>query len=100
MAYKDPIQTPEPFAWMSNRYKHRPGPYKIDLSTPRSEAIFGIFLIACAAFFVWLTLQDGSPEALALGIGSGLVFGGLGSFLIVMAIIRHRWFKAYYSDRH
>jgi len=84
---------PEPFPWMST---NKPtGPYRFTLKTPASEAVFGTFLLLVGVAFAAQALQDTAWQAGVLAALFLLVFAGLGGLLIVMAVRRHRWAKAY-----
>ncbi|MET4783420.1 hypothetical protein [Glaciihabitans sp. UYNi722] len=77
--------------------KTRPrGRYKITLRSPASEAVFGSFLLIAGMLFLGMILA--TPDApLAVGLLLFVMFGGLGAPLIVMAVARHRWIRAYHK---
>jgi len=84
---------PEPFAWMST--KNPTGPYRFRLATPTSEAVFGIFLVVAGVLLVVSLWSDSSAPAIALAVLVFLIFVGFGVLLLIMAVYRHRWAKAY-----
>ncbi|WP_136643348.1 MULTISPECIES: hypothetical protein [Subtercola] len=88
-----PPVPPEPFAWMS---KNDPaGRFKITLKSPASEAVTGTLLIVAGILFAALLLADASGVTIALAVGLFIIFAGFGVLLLVMAVARRRWMKAY-----
>jgi len=83
----------EPFAWMTN--KKPVGPYRMTLTTPLSEALLGAFLIGSTVLFAVVLLGDPSVPSILVAVLLIAIFGGLGAVLIVMAIARGRWVRAY-----
>ena len=79
----------EPFPWMS---KNRPtGPYRFTLRHPASEAVFGSFLVFMGVFVLLASMPDG----IVAGVIVVTTFGGMGVFLLVMAVARGRWLRNY-----
>ena len=83
----------EPIAWMTG--KKPVGPYRMTLSTPRSEALMGAFLLGVAVLFAAQLLSAPSVPAVIVAALLVVVIGGPGAVLIVMAIARGRWARAY-----
>lgn len=84
---------PEPFPWLST---NKPtGPQRMTLKSPASEAALGLLLVVAGAVFVALLLQDPSGAAVVTAVVLFLIFGGLGSFLLIVAALRQRWANAF-----
>jgi len=83
----------EPFPWMS---KTKPtGPYRFTLRSPASEAVMGIFLTVVGFAFVALLLRDPSTPAIAVAVLLFVLTVGPGVVLLIMAVARARWIRAY-----
>ena len=83
----------EPFPWMSRTSPA--GRYKFTLRSPESEAITGSFMALVGIVFLVFLLADPSAPRIALGVLLFGVFAGLGALLLVMAVARARWIRAY-----
>ena len=84
---------PEPFPWMST---NRPsGPYRMTLRTPLSEALLGSFLLVMALVFFLTAIDSDSTGVVVVGLGSFVIAGGTGIFMLIVAIARARWFRAF-----
>ena len=84
---------PEPFPWMST---NRPsGPYRMTLRTPLSEALLGSFLLVMALVFLLTAIASDSTGVLLVGLGIFVIASGAGVFMLIVAISRARWFRAF-----
>ena len=84
---------PEPFPWLST---NRPsGPYRMTLRTPLSEALLGSFLLVMALLFFVTAIGSDSTGVVVVGLGISIIACGTGVFMLVVAIARARWFRAF-----
>ncbi|KQM16795.1 hypothetical protein ASF83_13600 [Plantibacter sp. Leaf171] len=65
------------------------------LRTPLSEALLGSFLLVMALCFFLTAIGGDSTGVVVVGLGIFVIAGGGGVFMLIVAIARARWFRAF-----